>query len=133
MNTSEMIFVILHCSAMALRCIKLSSPSSSEQMFKGAFNLKIFLTSKKDLSLTDFYLPLLPVFRLCSLSSSHTGLLSGLILFCWDNSHIPAFLYLINSILPTGFFSVITSWLGQFHLIDSCYPNNNIHICNNRC
>ena len=76
-----MISIILHCSDMTLRCTKLLSTSSSKQisflsevfiylflilaanLFNQELNLKIFLPSKRGLSLTDFYLALLPVFR----------------------------------------------------------------------
>ena len=84
-----MISVILHCSGMTLRRTKLLSPSYSKQisffpkvfiylflilaayLFNQEFNLKIFLTSKRGLSLADFYLALLPVFRQCSEFQPH--------------------------------------------------------------
>ena len=84
-----MIFIILHCSGMTLRCTKLLSTSSSKQIsfvfqgfyffflilaaniFNQQFSLKIFLTSKRGLSLIDFYLPLLPVFRQCAEFQPH--------------------------------------------------------------
>ena len=71
-----MISVILHCSGMTLRRTKLLSPSYSKQisffpkvfiylflilaayLFNQEFNLKIFLTSKRGLSLADFDLGL---------------------------------------------------------------------------
>lgn len=129
MNISEVIVIILHCNGLPLRCIKLSSASSSKQIFKGEYNLKIFLTSKQGLSLTDFCLSsdsvlwapaTLDFFQVLFLSAETT----------LSYSHLP--LPKVNSTVLSDFVSVITSWLGQFHLIYSCYPINNIHTFNNR-
>lgn len=121
-----MIFGV-HCNGRALRCTKLSSASSSKQIFKGEFNLKIFLTSKKGLScLVSTYLSCLASYGvLCvpAILDSYGVLcvpaMVFFILLCRNYSRISTFLFLVSCTVPPDFISVITSWLGQFHLIYS--------------